>query len=361
MLEEPIVESEPKNEQSENQESAVSLFSKIKTKIFSKSRETSKRNEEIIKENETDPSLDSADKTEIKSAVETAQIETEKVVQEAQARITQLEAEILTAKESGETIKAAGLQKEKQYQENKIKITQKQEKLTAVKPETQKAKKTERNLRQKQAEQETFELQKEIAMLSQKDAKSESNAEADGIKKEIADKRQELQTAKITAEKEKTIGQKAGDLFTNKEVGKRFIIGQVNALSSSLGARTIYSLPAWIWQGANVRGEWGREGLQKHLEKTLEASQKRKNKAPEGTSQKQEMEELMKVVKMTKEGGEKNSVLRKELARIIKENRHENSILDNEESEQVKKLIEKHAETKINGLEVARDGLNSAC
>lgn len=256
--------------------------------------------------------------------------------------------EKLTKPEQGQTIKATSLQKEKEYQQKEITIAKAQEKLADLKPESRKAKKTEHQIRQKQAEQDIFKLRQEIAGLKQDNP-------------ELTQKRQELQNAKITAEKEKTIIQKAGELFTNKEVGKRFIVGQISSMASSLGLRTVYSLPTWLWQRANVKGEWGREGLQKHLEKTLEASQKRKNKAPEGTSQKAEMAEMMKIVKMTKEGGQKNSALRQELANTIRKNRAENRNLNQQESVEIKKLIDKHAETKVNGLEVARDGLNSAC
>ncbi|PIV47117.1 hypothetical protein COS21_01685 [bacterium (Candidatus Gribaldobacteria) CG02_land_8_20_14_3_00_41_15] len=345
MSKEPI---KPEYKSEQSSEGKEGFLRGIFNKISGKGREVRAEGERITAEGESDPNLEPVEKQGIKEAVGEANQQAQKTQNEAMARITQLNQEIKTAQEARQTIKAAGWQKEKEYQQKEITIAQAQEKLADLKPETSRAKKTERQIRQKQAEQDIFKLRKEIAGLKQDNP-------------ELTQKRQELQTAKITAEKEKTIIQKAGELFTNKEVGKRFIVGQISALSTSLGLRAVYSLPTWLWQRANVKGEWGREGLQKHLEKTLAASQKRKNKAPEGTSQKAEMAEMMKIVKMTKEGGQKNSTLRKELADTIAKNRAENSLLNQQESAEIKKLIDKHAETKVNGLEVARDGLNSAC
>jgi len=336
-----------KTPEKEKQETLFSALAETKSNIKFVSQEIEKNNRKITASAENDQSLDSTDRTEIKQAVETAQKSTREVIQEAEDKISQLEVQIQSAKEGGEVIKAAGLKKEKEYWQSKIEIAKEKEKLAALpKPEGKKAQKIERKIRQQEIQQKIFETKTDK-------------------EKSTEQKQQEIQDLKMAAEREKTFGQKLAELFTNKEVAKRFVMGQVNALASILGVRTIYSLPAWIWQRANVKGEFGRTGLQKQLEKTLEASKARKAKTAEAKegkiSQKQEMAELMKIVKMTKKGGEKRSVLRNELARIIKENRRENRNLDEEEQAEVQKLVKRYGETKINGLEAARDGLNSVC
>ncbi len=381
-------------------ETINSVLAETKTNITIEGNGGSKKNEEILKKTEADPSLASDEKGEIKQTVETAQTDTQKTVKEVRAKIAQLEEGIQAAQDKGEDITAADLKEEKKYWQSKIETAQEKEKLAAM-PEGKKAEKTQKKIKRQEIQQQIFETK--------------------AIQAESAEQKQqkirELKIAAEAAEREKTLGQKLATLCANKEIGKRFVLGQVNALASSLGVRTIYSLPTWIQQRTNVRGEWGKKGLEGRLQDVLGASQEHKKRMEskeaklqwekeidkiaaniekdtnskgkssdkskkiknrkeeiqqltakiemvEGmdrAGQKQAMAKMMRVVKMTKEGGQKSSDLRNELARLIKESRNENRNLNEQEQAEVKKLIDKHAETKITGLETARDGLNSIC
>ncbi|MDD5750832.1 MAG: hypothetical protein PHU56_04315 [Candidatus Pacebacteria bacterium] len=256
-------------------------------------------------------------------------------------RIIELEKEISAAEAKGEVIKSAGLKKEKNYWQKKIEKEKLQKDLRTA--SGRKAKKIEKQISQLEIQEKIFEVS------TDKNIKGNERAA-------------KLRELNLAAEKGKTFKEKLAGLFTNREIGNRLLAGQVSALASALGLRTIYSLPTYLWQKSRINK------LPEQLQNVLLASskgqqkQERKiGKSKEPMSKREEMAKMMKSVKATKEGNQKGSVLRNTLAEQIRKGRAEQRELNKEENDKLKKILKKHAETKVNGLEAARDVLNSAC
>lgn len=182
----------------------------------------------------------------------------------------------------------------------------------------------------------------------------------------------------------------------NEEIAKQLAIGAANTPASIFGLRSIYSLPAYLTQRLEVRGAFGKGGIGETIEETISASQKQveisreegpinieEAKQPEKqgffkrvfskfissekpavinqehTQVRDSIAELNEKLKMTKQGELKGSEQRKIIAKLLWENRHKDSINEEKRAEEIKNLQKNYIETKVTGVQAARDLVDS--
>ena len=159
-----------------------------------------------------------------------------------------------------------------------------------------------------------------------------------------------------------------------------------------VGLRSIYSIPTYLRQRFGVRGFLGKGGLGESIEDVISASQqthqriesdkkiaesemiiraesklseeesdnKNISESKKHTEVKDSITDLNKRLKMTQEGSVRKSEQRDLIAKLLWENRQKK--IDNEEQRQkeITKILDDYTTTKIKGVEVVRDTVDSA-
>lgn len=131
------------------------------------------------------------------------------------------------------------------------------------------------------------------------------------------------------------------------------------------GLKALYDVPEYFRQKAELQGlkignkKFGR-GLSGATQDLLKASAQKNRANPSESSVQDKISELNRKLSLTKEGSEKNSEARKEMARILWENRNKKNQSKNKIGNEVDNLFKSHLNQKVSGAQAAREAIRSA-
>lgn len=196
-------------------------------------------------------------------------------------------------------------------------------------------------------------------------------------------------------QKQEGFREKFKGILSQKEVKKQLAKASAGVVASYVGVKAFFDVPAYLEQRLGVRGseilkkvskgKKGR-GLEGSVEDILSSAQQRKQKRESAPSEKKKeqqegeqelideevadarhkgevskkIDKLNKKLKKTKEGTQKHSEQRKMLAKLLWENRHQEKKNKEERREELKSILDDYTETKVSGMQAAKESLNTA-
>jgi len=185
--------------------------------------------------------------------------------------------------------------------------------------------------------------------------KAPKEKEAPKAKKSLWEK-----TKDIYAKKDE-YWEKTKEIFTNDEIGNQVTKTMAGTVASLGGVKSLYDVPAYFRQRFMVRGIAGQgKGLAGSAEELLESSWKMRKGEGEKGDVKKAIEDLNKRIEMTKEGAQKGSEQRKLIAKLIRENRTQERMQKEGRQEEMTKILDDYTNTKVTGIQAARESLNTA-
>jgi lipoprotein-anchoring transpeptidase ErfK/SrfK len=220
-------------------------------------------------------------------------------------------------------------------------------------------------------------------MLSEfKNIFNKNKKKEDSINSEQAEERNENQDEEINKNNEKfdnlekkennqkekiSWKEKLQEISTNPELYKQIIKTGANTAASICGVKAFYSVPEYLYQRFQVRGMYSKnsegntmDGLSGAVRDLIVSTNEYKDKE----SFHENLKTFHKKLSLTKEGGQKGSAQRQELAKILKEFRHNKDKGDNFDFESIyakmQNVLDNYTSTKITGIAALKESMNSA-